>query len=46
MCDSQADHGGCHVSSPAQPPSSRLRFNLASSSRPDLLRFLEQALAA
>lgn len=31
--------------SPGQLPSSWLRFNLASSSHPDLLRFLEQALA-
>jgi len=31
--------------SPGQLPSSWLRFNLASSNHPDLLRFLEQALA-
>ena len=30
--------------SPSQQPSSRLRFNLASSSHPDLLQFLERAL--
>jgi len=32
--------------SPSQQPSSRLRFNLASSSHPDLLQFLECALKA